>query len=731
MNKFKKWIVSLAITLILITGAIFSGERVELNQSFTESEKFSSLLIDYKTQLSYFELNRLSEDEAIKKLTVSKSEINDYRTRYGTLGEQVENIKNQYVDDIAEAKKIKAKKVVANLKAERDAKIKDITKNFEDSDYVKEKILKEKKKELENYYANLDSNISSLKQQYPYFAYSLKNVRTGETKTSGDLQNTNFFKVTYNSQTHGAFYDIQPRDDLSYIIKNNSDSSDEFSESVSEDVPTTSDVYVGSISISDEATKGTTIEKQAKKYDTIQRFYLILAIGSGILGLIACIILLKNRKSYKIFKLPIEIQLVGAFFLFLFSYVLAGFLSDGLYEIFSFGAGNDPFYTFIMLVIPFVIWTMLTFGIHFIMSIIQKVKNTEELWEESLTKKTGEMLVDLFLNLNLVIKVTLYLIILFLAGFGFYIAANNYYYAKDILLFYCFLFIVFVVPTTIYFYNSLAQLNKVIDKTEKIVEQNSNEKIILSKKSPFKELAEQINTMKDGVESSQFEQSKSDRLKTELVTNVSHDLRTPLTSIITYTELLKKEDLSQEEKTQYVDVIDKKTQRLKMLIDDLFEISKMSTGNVELTKQDVDITQLLQQALGEHESDIKNSALRFEVNLPKNPIIINIDGQKYWRAIDNLISNAIKYAMDGTRVFVVLEDIGNEIQLTMKNISKYEISEDVNELYERFKRADASGHTEGSGLGLAIAQSIVELHKGNMTISIDGDLFKVVVRQLK
>lgn len=730
MNKLKKWIISLAVTLLLITGAIFSGNRVELNDSFTESEKFSSLLVDFKTQLSYFELNRLPKEEAIKKLTATTEEINDYRYRFGSLGEQVKSIRAQYEDDLAEAKEIKATKVVKNLKAERDAKIADITKNFEDRNYVKEKILKEKKKQLEKYYANLDSNISSLKQQYPYFAYSLKNIRTDETKTAGDLQNANFFKITYNSAKHGAFYDIEPRDDLSYSVRNMAESSDDYTENVSEEVPTTDDIYVGSISISDEAVKGTEIEKLEKTYDRMQLFYKILATVSGILGVVAAILLWRNRKNYKTFKLPIEVQAVSAFFLLLIGYFLAGFLADGLYEIFTVGAWNDPFYTFIMLILPIIIWVLLTFGINFIMSILQKIQKTDEIWEQSLVNKIRKVGINVFLNTGLAIKILLYLMVIFLAGFGFCVITINYYWGAVVVI-YLILFMIFVVPTTYYFFKNVGQLNTIMKTTERIVEQNSNEKMNLSKGSVFKEHAEHINSMKVDIETSQFEQGKSERLKTELVTNVSHDLRTPLTSIITYTELLKNEEVTQEERAQYIDVIDKKTQRLKMLIDDLFEVSKMSTGNVKLTKQDVDLTQLLHQALGEHESDIQNSALRFEVAIPSTPIVTNIDGQKYWRAIDNLISNAIKYAMDGTRVFVKLEDLSSEIQLTIKNISKYEISEEVDELYERFKRADASRHTEGSGLGLAIAQSIVDLHGGTMKISIDGDLFKVIINQPK
>ncbi|MCA9725699.1 MAG: GHKL domain-containing protein, partial [Kurthia sp.] len=382
------------------------------------------------------------------------------------------------------------------------------------------------------------------------------------------------------------------------------------------------------------------------------------------------------------------------------------------------------------ILIGLVIWVLMDVTIKLVLSVFYAFADKKKLWETSATKWVIHIFKNGLIKSPIFIKVTLYLIIIFLAGFGFMVMISNFN-SGFIVLFYVFLYILFVVPTTIYFYKQIGDLNKVITTTERIVERGSDEKIELTRYSDFKKLAELINQMQVGVETSQQQQYKSERLKTELITNVSHDLRTPLTSIITYTELLKKENLSTEERLQYIDVVDKKSQRLKTLIDDLFEVSKMSSGNIELHKQDVDLAQLVQQAIGEHETDIEQSGLRFQVQIPDHAVTTHIDGQRYWRVIDNLVGNAIKYSMDGTRVFVTLEDNDKQTVLTVKNISKYEISEDVEELYERFKRADASRHTEGSGLGLAIAQSIVDLHEGRMEITIDGDLFKVTVTQPK
>ena len=254
-----------------------------------------------------------------------------------------------------------------------------------------------------------------------------------------------------------------------------------------------------------------------------------------------------------------------------------------------------------------------------------------------------------------------------------------------------------------------------------------NEDIKVKGKSPLAEHAKNLNNLREGVRVSMTEQAKSERLKTELITNVSHDLRTPLTSIITYTDLLKNEELSSEERSKYVDILDKKSQRLKTLIEDLFEVSKMASGNLELHKQRVDLAQLLQQALAEHEEEISNSGLDFRVNSPDSPLVAYVDGQRWWRVLDNLIVNAVKYTLPGTRVYITLRKVGDTAEFVVKNVTKYELGENTDELFERFKRADTSRHTDGSGLGLAIAQSIVDMHNGNMKIEVDGDLFKVTV----
>jgi signal transduction histidine kinase len=247
-------------------------------------------------------------------------------------------------------------------------------------------------------------------------------------------------------------------------------------------------------------------------------------------------------------------------------------------------------------------------------------------------------------------------------------------------------------------------------------------------KSVLAKMAGHINTMKYGVRTSQRAQAKSERLKTELITNVSHDLRTPLTSIMTYSELLKNPELTEDERLSYIEIIDRKSKRLKVLIDDLFEASKMASGNIELVKEKVDLVQLLQQALAEYNEAIQASSIQFRVSNPVQPVYALVDGQKMWRVFENLIGNILKYSLENTRAYIHIEAEQGKAVITFKNISQYELNDNSDELFERFKRGDESRHTDGSGLGLAIAKSIIDLHEGTLDIDVDGDLFKVTIR---
>ena len=242
---------------------------------------------------------------------------------------------------------------------------------------------------------------------------------------------------------------------------------------------------------------------------------------------------------------------------------------------------------------------------------------------------------------------------------------------------------------------------------------------------PFKE---ELDKIQKGFKKAVDEEVKSQRMKTELISNVSHDLKTPLTSIITYVDLLKQENITDEDRNKYIDTIDRKSQRLKKLIEDLFEMSKASSGNIKLNLMKVDIVSLMQQAQFELSDKISESSLEFRNNYPENKVILELDSEKTYRIFENLLINITKYSMKNSRVYIDIKDEEESVEITFRNISENEINFSINEIVERFVRGDKSRNTEGSGLGLSIAKSFVELQGGEFNIDIDGDLFKVTIR---
>ncbi len=255
---------------------------------------------------------------------------------------------------------------------------------------------------------------------------------------------------------------------------------------------------------------------------------------------------------------------------------------------------------------------------------------------------------------------------------------------------------------------------------------NLQYKISDIKSEDMKELAKNINEIGEGLEKTVSAQLRAERLKTDLITNVSHDLKTPLTSIISYTELLSQIKDLPEDARDYVSVISKKSQRLNNLTQDLFEVSKVQSGNETLNMEKLDAALLVSQTLGERDNEIQKSELKFCVSTDKE-LFFTADGRKMSRALGNLIDNALKYAMKGTRVFVSATARENRIVIEIKNISAYQMDFDADEITGRFVRGDKARASDGNGLGLAIAKSYTEVCGGKFDVIIDGDLFKVVI----
>lgn len=288
----------------------------------------------------------------------------------------------------------------------------------------------------------------------------------------------------------------------------------------------------------------------------------------------------------------------------------------------------------------------------------------------------------------------------------------------------------FIITTYVYLKeyitNTMQKYGEILNITEQLAEGNF-EKITTENLGVFEPIKEELCKLQQGFQDAVEKEVKSSRMKTELITNISHDLKTPLTAITTYVELLKKEDLTEEERHAYIETLEKKSARMKVLIEDLFDLSKASSNDVTLEITNVDIVNLMKQVVVEHQEKYDEMRLQFLWNVPDEKIEVQLDNQKTYRVFENLFLNIEKYAMKNSRVYIDV-CITNGVEITIRNMSAEPLHISGEQLTERFVRGDAARSTEGSGLGLAIAKSFVEVQRGEFEVIVDGDLFKVQIR---
>lgn len=293
---------------------------------------------------------------------------------------------------------------------------------------------------------------------------------------------------------------------------------------------------------------------------------------------------------------------------------------------------------------------------------------------------------------------------------------------------YTILLILFNIVAVYFTAKALGSLSKIMKTVNEISTGNLDYKLDKAEISiAFSELASDLENIQVGLKSAVAEAIKGERMKTDLITNVSHDLKTPLTSIVNYVDLLKKEELSNGKAAEYVGILEEKSARLKQLVEDLVEASKASSGNLPVNAEKVDLHELVLQACGEFEEKIREAELDIRINADGKNTFVFADGKQMWRIVENLLSNTVKYSMPQSRVYVSISAAEGYGTLTIKNISEYPLDIPPEQLTERFIRGDESRTTEGSGLGLSIAQSLTTLQGGDFKIEIDGDLFKVTV----
>lgn len=745
-TKSKNRILLISLILLFSFGlngifaALFhSGQQEYFKGSYFETGQFNSEVNEFIRYLGMFELDQATEEEAKKAITVTQADIEEHRNRYGPLQQQIADIHNQYEFQIQNAMAQNNKQLADTLTAQRDKKIEDITNNFKSDDYVRPKVVQEKEQQIEEQFRQRENYRPTYLQYKAAFKYYIKDISSGKVYTNLDSNSGESADQPFSSDN--AFV---VRDFPATLTQDGLNFSPTYSQSfpayrsafvqsssavAAAPAPKVNGPFEGKVAVLKSAPSTSSVMVNYfdfKQRQTVVVIYTIAAI-------IACFISVYLFRRTRILQsVPLEKWAPYAKRIPLD--VMTAILAVMAFVTFVVLVDNHPnyngrFLTFFddllssLFISAFLVMVTYINGI-FLIKRLQDTSNLKAEWQSSLIYTTSQGFSAAFMNRSIAVQVFLLLVVVFFWGLGTFLTGSQ---PNQFMPAYLLAVLLVGLPTLVILIRRIGYFNRIVKYATELAAGNYQADLPAAGKSVLAQLAGSLNALKSGVKTSQKEQAKSERLKTELITNVSHDLRTPLTSVITYTELLKNPELSAEDRESYIQIIDRKAKRLKVLIDDLFEASKMASGNIELSTAKADLVQLLQQTLAEHNEEINKSTLHLRIKTPDAPVYAIVDGQRLWRVFDNLIGNILKYALENTRVYITFETVKDKAIISFKNVTKYELSENVDELFERFKRGDTSRHTDGSGLGLAIAKSIVDLHAGSMDIEVDGDLFKVTV----
>ena len=350
------------------------------------------------------------------------------------------------------------------------------------------------------------------------------------------------------------------------------------------------------------------------------------------------------------------------------------------------------------------------------LSLVRRIK-AKSLWENSLLRSFGIFIGKIVRDMKLTKKTAGLLILYFL--FQLFVLWGGDF----------FLVILLLIADAVLFYYMVANVmekNRLRKGIQEIAAGNMSYQIpIDGLHGENKKLALMINGIGTGLNKAVAEAMKNERLKTDLITNVSHDIKTPLTSILNYVGILRQTDPADPKVQDYLNILEEKAQRLKTLTEDVVEASKVSSGNISLEYMDLDLSEMIQQTQGELEEKFEARNLAIVTDLPTEPAVVHVDGRRMWRVLENIYGNAAKYAMPGTRVYATLKTDDTKVRFSLKNVSEHQLNIQADELTERFIRGDISRSTEGSGLGLSIAKSLTTMQGGTFDLYLDGDLFRV------
>ncbi|WP_314067582.1 HAMP domain-containing sensor histidine kinase [uncultured Vagococcus sp.] len=704
-------------TLFVATFLLVIGSMMMLNNRGNNYDRVNK---DYQLENELgpkFVLNYVEKLDEKKLSTdlVSSYLVDNYRYEYGDLESQVQDINSQYKGLLKAAKEKKEDKLVNTLTTERDEKLLDIISNYTSNEAVKKKIVK---RDTERLLKAQPKAIKRLKNtdttyvddNYVYYftgddGFVVTNLGTKPLSRKEKDIKAAISKEKVLSVGKTAIWAPFPEELLEVTTLTESEVGGGFSMTG----------YVATRKGSDVAAINQKATQEEKKQDLIFMVGLAIFVVGGILALrFMWEPVYFSEQAAFIQRVPLDVRLL-LLGLLGFIALITWQISPGL-PIMSMGT---------------VFFFLFAYGAIFCGLCLSKniwlaIKKTEGYPDfptqakQSLLVRGNQKIRRLIGRLPVTLKLLFVLgYVLVVSLFSFFITVIGSA-GEFALIIWTMMMLVVAVPLIMREY----RLKKLLIRPQDILERNQEE---AQPTEIWEDVSENLAHIDQIISTTHDNRQRSENLKTELLTNVSHDLRTPLTSIISYGDLLTKENLKEEDRQEYTAIINRKAMRMKNLIDDLFAVTKMNNGEIKLSKKTINLGQLLQQSIAEYGEEFTEKNLKLMYSKPEEPVMLAIDGDRMWRVFDNLIGNVIKYAMPQTRVYLKLEDLGHEVKVELKNVSLHELNENASSLVERFTRGDEARNTEGSGLGLAIANSIINLHGGRFDIVVDGDMFKIII----
>ncbi|MFT8361714.1 MAG: HAMP domain-containing sensor histidine kinase [Sporolactobacillus sp.] len=687
---------------------------------FDQTVAFQGDLESFQGYLAFSKLQHLS-DAQIKALPVSKQALADFRVQNGSLKQQQMMLRLRYAAKLDRAAKLKNTRQAALYKQEQATQMKALQHLFTSDVYAAKQLRAARVRAMDAYVRKNAQNYQYGQQMAAGFSYYFTDAKTGDviTNLSADsLKNTQRADKDLLYRAHftnagDTFGGSKPKQ-------------------VAELLQLSGRHYSGEITVSKQRLSGR-LAADYKGYLIKKTVAWIILIGTLAIFAVTLFFIVTDkirriegmdRLRHLLNRLPVDIH-AGLFFiecLIVLTWIHQTLTVYLPYE------GIHPIGTPLLYGLSVVFLMVYIYQLQWWIGALRHREQFIKCRENSMISRFGHVVHDAFGQTVTGVGAFGLLAAIFVLGLltpCIAVLVYQLYHSVSMAFAIPFFILCLTALPLLYFtLDRAAKFNRLLCGAEQLVSEERNTLLELPS-GLLGRLARAINHLQQGMLSSQSAQLKSERLKTELITNVSHDLRTPLTSILSYSDLLQKSDVTREDQLAYAAIIQRKSLRLKRLIDDLFEASKMASGSIDLHCARTDLRQLFTQALAEYEETMQAAPFDFRMALPEKSVIVSADGAKIWRVIDNLIGNILKYTLEGTRVYIQLVERNGQAIAIFKNITKYELGGTLDELFDRFKRGDASRHTEGSGLGLAIAQSIIERHGGRFTINLDGDLFKI------